>query len=146
MNTESGYFTFLIIISLIPIIIFIVGIILYLKTHRNANDWLYTSAVIGALVAIFAWGVGACSADSRYSYEEINSSRVEVFKTPVLYIVQVDKETVWKLTSLEECRAFDQKDSLYFHIKRSYDFYDNLNYAIYIWSLKPISKKERKEN
>ena len=69
-----------------------------------------------------------------------------MFKTPVLYIIQVDKETVWKLTSLEECRAFDQKDSLYFYIERSYDFYDNLNQARYTWSLKPVSGKEKKEN
>ncbi len=146
MNTESGYFTFLIIVSLIPIVIFIVEILLHLKTHRNSNDWLITSAIIAGIVGIFAWGVGANSVDSRYSYEEISSSKVEVFKTPVLYIVQVDKGTVWEFKTLEDCRAFDQKDSLYFYIKRSYDFYDNLNEARYMWSLTPVANKEKKEN
>ena len=64
----------------------------------------------------------------------------------MLYVVQVNKETVWELTSLEECRLFDQKDSLYFYIKRSYDVHNNLNEARYMWSLTPVAKKEKKEN
>ena len=143
METDSTYFIILIAVNCIALIFVFIWAFLSIKHKRNHESMLVTSIVAILIVGIVFWGLIPYNMDQNEVFIPIPSSKVEVYKTPILYVIEIDKEYQFQITELESCRLFDQKDSLFFYKHKSYNFYGGLNFEKFIWERKPLKLEER---
>lgn len=143
MNLEHGYFIILMAANIITAIIIFLWLNNWLRNKSISENWTFTAIVAVAICGVVFWGLIPCNTVCEEVYTPIPSSKVEVYKTPVMYVVDIDKEKQLEVTSLEECRLFDNKDSLYYYKYQEFDFYGFLDKTQYIYKRKPIQMEEQ---
>jgi len=118
----------------------------YLQSiDRELKDKLQVTGVV-FMIFFSLLGLGVFSKGLAYSkHERISVEKIEIYKTPLMYVVGFDKEEYTEYDDLKTCKILDSKDSLYFYKRSYYNFFHNIVQSNYIFTRKEI-REEEKEN